>query len=48
MSHSTEAIKLGGHGCGMDNKKPRNVKHQHDRLIDKRRRRIGKEICQKG
>lgn len=32
----------------MDNKKPRSVKHQHDRLVDKRRRRIGKEICQKG
>ena len=29
-------------------KKPRSIKHQHDRLIDKRRRRIGKEICQKG
>jgi hypothetical protein len=34
----------GGHGRGMDNKKPRRVKHAHDRLIDKRIRREGKEL----
>ena len=43
-----DAKVLGGHGRGMDNKKPRSVKHQHDRIVDKRRRRIGKKECAAG
>jgi hypothetical protein len=43
-----DAKILGGCGRGMDNKKPRSVKRQHDRIIDKRRRRIGKKECEDG
>lgn len=40
-----DAQIYGYHGRGMDNKKPRLVKHQHDRIIDKRRRCAGKKEC---
>lgn len=43
-----DAKVLGGYGRGMDNKKPRSTKHQHDRIVDKRRRRIGKKECAAG
>ena len=45
MGHSTEAKKFGGHGRVMENKMPRPVKHQLDRIVDKRRRRVDKEEC---
>ncbi len=32
----------GGHGRGMDNKKSRTTKANHDRRVDKKRRREGK------
>ena len=38
-----EAMVLGGVGRGMDNKKSRTTKHNHDRLVDKRRRIKGKK-----
>jgi hypothetical protein len=38
-----DAMSFGGHGRGMDNKKSRTSKHNHDRLIDKRRRREAKK-----
>lgn len=45
MGKGKDAKVLGGYGRGMDNKKPRSVKRQHDRIVDKRRRRIGKKEC---
>jgi rubrerythrin len=48
MGKGKDAKVLGGVGRGMDNKKPRSVKHQHDRIVDKRRRRIGKKECAVG
>lgn len=48
MGKGKDAKVIGGYGRGMDNKKPRSVKHQHDRIVDKRRRRIGKKECAAG
>lgn len=42
-SLSRDAIELGGHGRGMDNKMSRTTKHKLDRRPDKRRRRKAKK-----
>ena len=41
-----DAITKGGWGRGMDNKLSRTTKHNLDRKVDKRRRRIGKAEAQ--
>ncbi len=41
---SKDATSKGGFGRGMDNKKSRTTKHNHDRRVDKRRRREEKDI----
>lgn len=40
---SRQALILGGHGRGLDNKMSRVSKHNHDRRIDKRRRRLQRQ-----
>jgi len=38
IGHRKEALALKGTGRGMDNKKSRTTKRNHDRRVDKRRR----------